>query len=147
MKAILKKAVLGSMLVGALGMNQAYADNMAEGLNVVVTSDSHQTQLMAMVLSTQTLKKHGKKVHMTLCGPAGDLALKTTETPKLKPKNVSPSMMLKKIMGMGAKVEVCPLYLPNAGKTPEDLIDGIQVAKPANVAAGLLNKNFQNLSY
>ena len=145
MKSIFKKVAIASVMASSLSVAQA--DNKAEGLNVVVTSADHQTQLMAMVLSTQTLKAHGKQVNMTLCGPAGDLALKETTTPKLKPKDVSPTMMLKKIMGMGAKVEVCPLYLPNKGKTAADLIDGINVAKPANVAAGLLNKNFQNLTY
>lgn len=147
MKTMLKNVALTSMLIGTTALSAAQAGDMAKGLNVVVTSENHQTQLMAMVLSTQTLKKHSKQVNMTLCGPAGDLALKTTETPKLKPKNVSPSMMLKKIISLGAKVQVCPLYLPNKGKNAADLIEGISVAKPGNVAAGLLDKNFQNLSY
>ena len=143
---LLKSAFLTIALSFSL-TGQAIAGDMAKGLNVVVTTADHQSQLMAMVLSLQTLKKHEKKVNMVLCGPAGELALKTTQTPKLKPRNVSPTMLLKKIMSLGAKVTVCPLYLPNAGKTEQDLIDGITIAKPAAVAKKLLNKNFQNLSY
>jgi len=147
MKTLVKKMALASALTGTLVAAPAQANDMAEGLNVVVTSDNHQTQLMAMVLSMQTLDKHAKKVNMVLCGPAGDLALKETKTPKLKPRDVSPTMLLNKIMKLGATVEVCPIYLPNVGKSESDLIDGITVAKPPKVAANLLNKNFQNLSY
>jgi len=32
--------------------------------------------MMAMVLSLQTMKAHEKEAHITLCGPAGDLALR-----------------------------------------------------------------------
>lgn len=147
MKSIIKSVALSSILLGASAFTHAHADDLQDGLNVVVTSENHQTQLMAMVLSMQTLKQHSKKVNMTLCGPAGDLALKTTETPKLKPQNVSPTMLLKKIISLGAQVDVCPLYLPNKGKTKADLMDGITVAKPAKVAENLLNENFNNLSY
>ncbi|MCB5163072.1 hypothetical protein [Marinomonas algarum] len=119
----------------------------ADGLNVLLTSADHQTQLMAMVLSMQTIKAHNKDVNMLLCGPAGALALKETETPTLKPQNVSPTMLLKKIMGMGASVTVCPLYLPNANKTATALMEGITVANPAKIAGNLLNKDMQNLSY
>ncbi len=120
---------------------------MAEGLNVVVTTSDRQAQLMSMVLSMQTLKAHKKKVNMILCGSAGDLALKSTKTAKMKPRDVSPTMLLKKIIKLGAKVEVCPLYLPNAGKDKSELIDGISVANPKQGAADLLNPNFQNLTY
>jgi len=141
-----KGLLIATTLLASVYTTNASADS-ADGLNVLVTSADHQTQLMAMVLSMQTIKAHNKKVNVLLCGPAGDLALKTTETPKLKPQNVSPSMLLKKIMGMGASVEVCPLYLPNADKTTKELMDGITVAKPPVIAANLLNKDFQNLSY
>lgn len=144
MKNLLKTILLSSTLLVAAN---AQAGDMAKGLNVMVTTPDHQSQLMAMVLSLQTLKKHEKKVNMVLCGPAGELALKSTKTPKLKPRNVSPTMLLNKIMKLGAKVSVCPLYLPNAGKSEADLIDGITVAKPPKVAKRLLNEDFQNLTY
>jgi len=102
---------------------------------------------MAMVLSLQTIKKHEKEINMVLCGPAGKLALKDTVTKKLKPRNVSPTMLMKKIMKMGGKVAVCPLYLPNANKTDADLIAGITVAKPPEIAGKLLSTKFKNLTY
>jgi predicted peroxiredoxin len=99
-----------------------------------------------MVLSMMTLKQN-KDVNMTLCSSAGDLAVKGMKSTVLKPMDKSPKMMLKAIMKQGGKVNVCPLYLPNAGKDKSVLLDGITVAKPMDVAKGLLNKEYQNLSY
>ena len=121
-------------------------DNSAKGLNVLLTSKDAQTQMMAMILSTMTLKEK-KEVKMVLCSSAGDLAVKGMESPTLKPQDKSPKMMLEAIIKQGAKVEVCPLYLPNAGKDETVLLEGITVAKPAEVAKNLLNKDYQNLSY
>lgn len=146
MKTLIKSALIVSLAL--LPFNAAIAQsNLASGLNVMVTSADTQTQLMAMVLSLQTIKKHGKKVNMVLCGPAGKLGLTSTVSKKLKPKNVSPTMLLKKIIKLGANVNVCPLYLPNANKNKTDLMKGIGVAKPPMVAKHLLNKNLKNLTY
>ncbi len=147
MKNRLSRFVLAASLASATVFSGAVQAKQADSLNVVVTSADHQTQLMAMVLSLQTIKAHNKKVDMVLCGPAGALALKETKTPKMKPRNVSPTMLLKKIISMGASVGVCPLYLPNAGKDQSDMIDGIGIAKPPKVAGKLLDKNAQNLSF
>ena len=117
-----------------------------KGLNVLLTASDAQTQQMAMVLSMMTLNK-GKEVNMTLCSSAGDLAVKGMKSEVLKPMNKSPKMMMKAIMKKGAKVEVCPLYLPNAGKDKSVLIKGITVAKPPKVAAQLLDSDFTTLSY
>jgi hypothetical protein len=48
---------------------------------------------------------------------------------------------------MGASVQVCPLYLPNASKDKSVLLDGITVAKPPKVAAKLLDTNYQNITF
>ncbi|PLY08063.1 MAG: hypothetical protein C0625_03715 [Arcobacter sp.] len=117
-----------------------------KGLNVVLTAEDAQTQMMAMVLSMMTLSQK-KAVNVTLCSSAGDLAVKGKESPLLKPKNKSPKMLLKAILKKGAKVEVCPLYLPNAGLDKSVLIEGITVAKPKMVAKQLLNSDFTTLSY
>ena len=144
---LLSKPLLIACLA-ILPINAAIAKpELANGLNVMVTSPNTETQLMAMVLSLHTIKKHNKKINMVLCGPAGKLGLKATVTPKLKPKNVSPTMLLKKIIKLGAHVKVCPLYLPNANKNTTDLITGIGVAKPPMIAKHLLNKNLKNLTY
>lgn len=141
----MKKLVI---LVG-ICLSLLVTNSLAEqkkGLNVVLTASDAQTQQMAMVLSMMTLKQ-GKEVNMTLCSTAGDLAVKGMPSPKLKPKGKSPKMMLQAIMKKGAKVEVCPLYLPNAGKDESVLLSGITVAKPPKVAEQLLNDDFTTLSY
>ncbi|MCK5663674.1 MAG: hypothetical protein KAI17_09310 [Thiotrichaceae bacterium] len=126
--------------------SSAYADQ-SKGLNVMVTSPDQQSQMMAMVLSVMTMKKHQKEINMVLCGPAGDLALMSTKTKALKPSGKSPTQLLHALLKMGAKVEVCPLYLPNNGKTEAELIKGISVAKPPVVAGRLLDNNYKILTY
>lgn len=140
------KKIFAITLAAMLFIPNLLSANSAKGLNVVVTSADAQTQLMAMVLSMMTLKQK-KEINMTLCSSAGDLAVKGMKSTVLKPQDKSPKMMLQAIMKQGAKVTVCPLYLPNAGKDVSVLLDGITVAKPMDVAKGLLNTEYQNLSY
>lgn len=142
----MKKSALVLLSTLLLSTSVMANDNSAKGLNVLLTSKDAQTQMMAMVLSTMTLKEK-KEVKMVLCSSAGDLAVKGMESPTLKPQDKSPKMMLEAIIKQGAKVEVCPLYLPNAGKDETVLLEGVTVAKPAEVAKNLLNKDYQNLSY
>lgn len=141
MKKIL---VLGIMSL-FLFVSNAFAIQ-AKGLNVVLTSDNEQTQMMAMVLSMKTLAQK-KKVYMTLCSNAGDLAVKGMKSSVLKPLDKSPKMLLKALIKKGAQVNICPLYLPNANKDKSVLLKGITVAKPINVATQLLNKDYTILSY
>ncbi|RYA23949.1 hypothetical protein CRU96_05045 [Malaciobacter halophilus] len=140
MKKILAVSTLGLFLT-----TSAFATS-AKGLNVLVTSDNAQTQMMSMVLSMMTLKQN-KKVNMVLCSKAGDLALKNSKSETLKPMNKSPKMMLKAIINKGASVKVCPLYLPNKNLQKTDLMSNITVAKPMDVSKDLLNNDYKNLSY
>ncbi len=135
------------LLASAVLFSSAVFAQQSKGLNVLLTAAERQAQMMAMVLSVQTMKKHGKEVNMVLCGSAGDLALSSTKTEAFKPAGKSPTQLLNALIKMGASVEVCPLYLPSAGKTKADLIKGITVAKPPVVAGRLLNTDYTNLSY
>mgnify|MGYP002621388764 CR=1 FL=1 len=118
----------------------------AEGpraLVTVVTAAEAQTQLMAMVLTTQAVEQ-GHSVHMLLCGPGGDLALtdapETATTPQ-PPRDASPQGMLKGLIDRDVTVEVCAIYLPGLGADESALIDGVGVAQPPMMAAALLAEN------
>lgn len=146
MKKNIVKIVLAMMLV----IPSFLSANEAKGLNVIVNTGNPQAQAMAMVLSLMSIKKHNKKVNMVLCSEAGDLADKNIKGVAIKrPNGKAPSAKqhLKLLIKLGAKVQVCPLYLPNSGKDKSVLLEGITVAKPPMVAKRLLNKNFQNLSF
>ena len=147
MKKMISKMVLASSLVV---MPMAVNAKSADGLNVIVNSASAQTQTMAMVLSMMSIVKHGKKVNITLCGVAGDLADKNTKPNMMKKpdgKEFSAKGLLQKLIKKGANVQVCPLYLPNAGKDKSILLKGITVAKPPVIAKGLLDTNYKNISF
>lgn len=132
--------VLGLAAAITWGSLAVAAEDPKSSLFVVITSAEPQTQGMAMVLSMQAVKQ-GAKVQILLCGPGGDVALKGSAQTILKPKNVTPQAMLGMVMGMGIKAEVCALYLPNAGKSADDLMDGVGVAKPPAIASALLAPN------
>ncbi len=101
---------------------------------------------LALVLATQAMEQK-TGVRVLLCSDGGQLALKGKEGVVLKPRNVTPNQMLQGLMKNGAKVEVCALFLPNSGLQPTDLIEGVGVAKPGDVAAYLLQGNVKTLTY
>ena len=118
----MRKASYALVMTILLVLAGAAIAEQAKGLNVIVTSADRQAQMMAMVLSLQTMKTHGKEVTIILCASAGDLALQSTETPTFPPLNKSPTMLLNNLLKMGANVVICPMYLPTVGKTTEDQI-------------------------
>ncbi len=146
----MKKIILSTLVAGALLLPSIANAQQAKGLNVIVNSANSQTQSMAMVLSLMSMKKHKKEVNITLCGAAGDLAdknIKGVITKKPKGKVISAKKLLQKLIKMGASVQVCPLYLPNANKDKTILMDGITIGKPPMIAEKLLNTDYQNISF
>ena len=146
----MKKLLATTALLASLITPTLLSAGQVKGLNVLVNSENPQTQAMAMVLSLMTIKKHKKEVTIVLCGPAGDLADKNIKgTPVKRPNGKAPSAKdhLKLLIKKGAKVEICPLYLPNSGKNKSILLDGITVAKPPVVAGKLLDSDYQTISF
>jgi predicted peroxiredoxin len=142
------KQLLRVMFVALLGFSPVLAGEKTEGLFVAVTSEDPQTQMMAMVLSTQAMKK-GAAIEMLLCGPGGDLALQAHEQTLFKTPmgERSPQMMLKNLIKNGATVEVCAIYLPTKGITADALIEGVGSAKPPKVADTLLKPDWKIFSF
>ncbi len=140
----MKKMVV-TLVLGAFFALQANADSAPE-LLVTVNSANPQTQGMALVLATQAMEQK-VGVRVLLCSEGGQLAVKGKESAVLKPRNVTPNQMLQGLMKAGAKVEVCALFLPNSDLKPSDLIDGVGVAKPADIAAYLMQGNVKTLTY
>ena len=143
----MRKASYALVITISLLLAGAALAEQAKGLNVIVTSADRQAQMMAMVLSLQTMKTHEKEVTMILCASAGDLALQSTETPTFPPLNKSPTMLLEKLLQMGATVVICPMYLPTVGKSTEELIEGLTVGKPPVCAGQVLDEDYQNLTF
>ncbi|RBP29676.1 hypothetical protein DET50_10925 [Marinobacter pelagius] len=127
----------------------AQADNHKKTVDevlVILSSDSLQTQGMAMVLSN-TMAEQGAKVNVLLCDKAGDLALKSYEAEPLKPKNVTPGQMLRGLLKNGGSAKVCALYLPNSENTKDDLIEGVGVAMPPEMSGQMLNPAMRTFTF
>ena len=143
------RSLLTALALAAATTTAALADSGRPNLVTILTAPEPQTQLMAMVLSMQSLKK-GSKVDVLLCGPAGDIALTkapASATAPQKPKGMSPQKLMQKIMQQGGTVEVCAIYLPNKGLGAEALLEGVGQAKPPAMADKLLSANTTVMSF
>ena len=72
----MKLFVKSALLVAALAVPSLLSAAELKGLNVLMTSPDAQTQMMGMVLGGSVLNDQKKALNITLCGPAGNLALK-----------------------------------------------------------------------
>ncbi|MGD1876546.1 MAG: hypothetical protein ACFB13_03490 [Kiloniellaceae bacterium] len=145
LKLLLSLAAAVSVLAAALPLRADEPD----GLGTIVTAPEPQTQLMAMVLTMQSMQK-GAKARILLCGPAADIALKeapAAATAPQQPKGMSPKGLMMKIMEAGTPVEVCAIYLPNKGVGPEALIEGVKAASPSEMAGHLLADDTRLLTF
>lgn len=122
------------LLLGLLATISVDQSKSSENeLFVVLTSDDAETQMMALVLATQSANQD-VPVRILLCSNAGDLALTDYESPAFMPADRSPKELLSDLIDRNVKVEVCGIYLPNRDVDETDLIDGVGTADPPEVA-------------
>ena len=146
----MKIFVTKAFIVAALAAPSLISAAEIKGLNVLMTSADAQTQMMGMVLGGSVLNEQKKVLNITLCGPAGNLALKDSVAVDVKKPDgtvTNPKAALQGLIKAGAAVTVCPLFLPNAGKDTSALAEGITVAKPPMVAKSLTDAEFNNISF
>jgi len=148
--ALAMTATFASLPAAVLAANQGagehdHAQDNDDKALVIVTSDSLQTQGMAMILSN-AMQQQGTELHILLCDAAGDLAVEGyssaegINTPPGHPmEQVKPEGILQMLMGGGARVEVCAIYLPNSEHGETDLRDGVGVAAPGAMAGMMRN--------
>jgi len=134
-----------ALLLFVASVSPAQADDTDE-LFVVVTSADAQTQMMAMVLATQSMRQ-GATVRVLLCGPGGRLAIADEDFPTFEPAERSPQELLRGLMAEEQVVEVCAIFLPNTEFGEEDLIDGIGTAMPPAIAAYMLRPNVRYFTF
>lgn len=126
--------------------NRANKGSNVDEVLVILSSESNQTQGMAMVLAN-TMAEKGAKVNVLLCDEAGDLALKSYEGDALAPRDVTPGQMLRGLLKAGGTANVCALYLPNSDYSKEDLIEGVGVAMPPQMADQMLDRKMRTFSF
>ncbi len=149
MRSITATVATLALALAFLAPNQAMAGEHSDDANmafVTVTSADSQTRGMALVLANQ-MAEQGAEVRVLLCGPGAELALHDYQPPRLKPRDVTPRQLLHNLMGGGATVEVCAIFLPNTGYEEGDLAEGIGVARPDDVAEWMLQPNVRWFSH
>ncbi|WP_240036523.1 hypothetical protein [Halomonas urmiana] len=131
----------GAMSLGTAALADNHGgDEPQDRALVILTSDSLQTQGMAMILSN-AMQQQGTDLHILLCDAAGHLAVEGYEsaeainTPPSNPAGqVKPEGILQMLMEKGAQVDVCAIYLPNSDLGEDNLREGVGVAAPGPMA-------------
>lgn len=139
---------LAALALGA-GLASPAVAEAADKLVTVLTSENAQTQLMALVLTTQAVEQ-GAEARILLCGPGGDLALidaPEAATAEQPPQGASPQGMLRALIERGVAVDVCAIYLPGIGAEPDVLVEGIGVAQPPAMAADMMDQDARVWSF
>lgn len=130
-----KKSLSLTAVAVTIGLSSiALADDYAERALFIVTSDSLQTQGMAMILAN-AMREQGTEPHILLCDAAGELAIQGYASDvELGPRGVKPEGLMQMMMNEGASVDVCAIYLPNTEYADQDLREGVGVATPGEMA-------------
>jgi hypothetical protein len=125
----------------ALGLATTAQAEESTKLLTILTAPEPQTQLMAMVLTMNSMAA-GAEAEVLLCGPAADMALKdapASVTTGQPPRDASPQgLMQMLIVNQGLKVDVCAIYLPGLGADASVLLDGVGVAAPDAMGAAII---------
>jgi hypothetical protein len=111
------------------------------GMLTVITAAEPQTQLMALIL-TRASAQAGADTRVLLCDAAGDLALAEppqSATAPLAPRSMSPHGLLSMLIDNDVTVQVCAIYLPNSEHEAGDLLAGVSVATPSEIAAVMVH--------
>lgn len=127
------KTLITLVITLAAFASQVNAQPDDTSMFVMLTDGDAETQMMAMVLATQSLNKD-VPVRVLLCSEAGNLALKEYDSPSFAPADRSPKQLLTGLISRGVQVDVCGIFLPNRDYTEEDLMDGVGTAAPPEVA-------------
>lgn len=136
-----------SLLMIALVPFSNAASESVENALVIVTSGDTQTQGMAMVLSG-AMREQGADVQILLCDAAGDMATDAYQGTALKPFDATPAERLQALINQGVVVELCALYLPNSGLSPQDIIEGVNPrAQPPQIANLMLRRDIKVFTF
>ncbi|MFO7854551.1 MAG: hypothetical protein R6V44_04920 [Paracoccaceae bacterium] len=149
--ALVAVAGIGVAALGAwsVGHDAEASEDEPRRLVTIVASGEPETQLMAMVLTMQSVQQ-GAEARILLCGPGAKMAWKDapeSATAPQKPRDMSPQGLMSKLAEMGVRTEVCAIHLPNADKTEDDLIEGVGVAQPPEMAGGIMAEDVRVLSF
>lgn len=146
----MRKSMKIAAVALALMPTLAAAQDTAPKLVTILTAAEPQTQLMAMVLTSNAVAQ-GAEAKVLLCGPAADIALRDapeSATAGQPPKDASPQgLLMKMVADAGVSAQVCAIYLPGRGEGPEVLMEGVTAAAPDAMAAELIAPDTTVLSF
>lgn len=139
------KHLLFLILLLSYGL-QSEAQPVNHELFVVLTTEDAETQMMAMVLATQSVNQN-VPVSVLLCSSAGQLAVKGFGSTSFAPAGRSPKQLLSGLIDKGVTVNVCGIFLPNRDIQESDLLDGVGVASPPDIASFMKKRGVRYFTF
>ncbi len=135
-------------LLASPGLLASGHEESPAGLLAIITSESNDTQAMALILTTH-YARGGRDVRVLLCDHAGGLAVSDSDmgSTVVQPADRSPRQLLQGIIEAGAVVEVCAIFLPGAGLEEADLVGGVGVARPPEIAGLMASPDWRLFTF
>lgn len=146
MNFLLKTSLLSLLLLTLLIPVNSDAQSSEKELFLFLTTSDAETQMMALVLATQSVNQN-VPVRILLCSGAGELAIAGTDSPSFEPSGRSPKQLLAGLLDRGVRTDVCGIFLPNRDYSDLDLIDGVGIASPPDVAAHMKNPDIRFFTF
>ena len=103
-------------------------ENVKNGIFIHLSHGSEDPQRVLMALKMADIMSEDKDVLVYFDVKAVYVVLKDSENISLKEGMPTSHEMLEKLINKGVELEVCPGCLEVAGKTMEDVMDGVKMA-------------------
>jgi predicted peroxiredoxin len=124
----------------------AYASEGYKNLFVTITSDSLKTSGMGVAVAN-AFQGAGVNTTVLVGAEAAKLVLKKGKQEAFGPTGKSVKDMLVALSKKGGKVMLCGMCAKYSEITKSDVVQGVQIVTPGDVAAALLAPSTQSLSF
>ncbi len=119
----------------------------ADRLFTVITSESEETQMMALILTMQAIEQE-RSARILLCDDGGDLAIAGDDHGQVfEPAGMTPRQLLGGLIQRGVQVDVCAIYLPQRDADEDDLIEGVGSARAPEVGEYMADPKVRYFSF
>ncbi len=136
--------IVGLLLV----LSSAHADRSheatADSMVVVITEGAIVKAGFGLAVAN-AMQDAGVESTVFIAADAVDFALKDSNQPKFA--GITPKEMISGLIRKGGQVKICEGFVKLGGLKPADLVEGIKIASPADLAGALYAPNARNMTF
>jgi len=144
----LKKMMAGLLslmiVTGAVSAAECTEENAPKRMVITLTSSAIQTAGFGLAVAN-ALQDAGVKSTVFVASDAVDYALKSGSQPRFG--GSTPREMIATLIRKGGKVMLCGGFVKMNGIETSDIVDGVAVAAPADLAAAMYAANTRAMTF